>query len=646
MSHIRITSFAILLFIGFNGFAQNRATIDSLKNLLQFADNDSLKAHLFNELGWNYRADSPKLGFEFGMKALNIYEAEKNILKQCNVLNKLGINKRNTGEYSAALDNFFKILTIAERPLCTLEIAYANNNIADIYSRLERYDKALEFTNKALPLFKAADNQMGISYNYNQTGTIYQNLKNWNQALKFFKMSIDLRLKMNDISGAASSYINIGDCYLELYRPDSALTYYKKGMAYYDKAGFSNYGHSYISLGKYYLSRKEYQEAIKYLNEAIVKARLTKNPSNIRKANEILHKIYFQMKDYKKAYEVQKLARQDDEMLLKSDYIKKITTLELNLAFEQQVKQNEIDAIKKTALYESHLFKQKILLLGLILLLIVISIITFIIYKHNKNTDKTNLLLKKYNKKISRQKIAIESQNQQLQELNATKDKFFSIIAHDLKNPFYGIFGMSEHIVNSYPNSSYEETISLVEIIRDSSQNAFDLLENLLEWSKAQTGRLEFNPEYFAVDQLLNGVAGLLINLSKQKKISINFHVDKSLELYADQNMIQTVMRNLISNAIKFTETNGEINVFAVHEDEEAKITVSDNGIGMSEKTKEKLFKISEKISSLGTDNEKGTGLGLLLCKEFVEKHGGKIGVVSELGKGTDVHFTIPVHQK
>ena len=132
MSHIRITSFAILLFIGFNGFAQNRATIDSLKNLLQFADNDSLKAHLFNELGWNYRADSPKLGFEFGMKALNIYEAEKNILKQCNVLNKLGINKRNTGEYSAALDNFFKILTIAERPLCTLEIAYANNNIADI----------------------------------------------------------------------------------------------------------------------------------------------------------------------------------------------------------------------------------------------------------------------------------------------------------------------------------------------------------------------------------------------------------------------------------------------------------------------------------------------------------------------------------
>jgi tetratricopeptide (TPR) repeat protein len=236
----RFFCFVFLYIIGINAIAQNRAIIDSLIQRLQITTTDSARAELYNKLCWNYRVDSPRLGYDFGVKALNIYERQKNILKQCNILNKLGINKRNTGEYSAALDNFYKILSIAEEPSCTLEIAYANNNIADIYSRLEKYDKALEFSNKALTFFRSADNKTGIAYNYNLNGTIFQNMKDWKKALLYFKMSLDLRLKMNDVSGAASSYVNIGDCYRELNLPDSALTYYNKGIAFYNKAGFSN----------------------------------------------------------------------------------------------------------------------------------------------------------------------------------------------------------------------------------------------------------------------------------------------------------------------------------------------------------------------------------------------------------------------
>jgi len=638
----RVLFFFVILLTSFSSIGQNKAIIDSLLHQLQNASNDTVKAKIYNTLCWNYRVDSPKLAYEYGLKALEIYTKQNNIHRQCNVLNKLGINKRNLGEYSAALDHFFQILDIAEKPLCNLEIAYANNNIADIYSRLEKYDKALEFTGKALPLFQSTGNKEGIAYNYNLNGTIFQNQNDWNKALEYFKLSLELRLKIDDISGAASSYINIGDCFLELNQPDSAYFYFQKGIAYYDKAGFSNYGKSYISLGKYYVAKKNYKEAIKYLNEAIVKARLMKSPDYIQKAYEVMHTVYYDQKEYQKAYEIQLLARSIGDTLRKSDFIRKITTLELNYAFEKQVRQKELEELKNKATYESRLYKQKIILYGLIFTLLGICVITFFIYRNFKYVSKTNLLLKEYNEEISRQKIAIQTQNEQLQELNATKDKFFSIIAHDLKNPFNGILGISDHIVNSWQETSYEESVSMITMIRDSSQNAFNLLENLLEWSRAQTGRIDFMPEKFLLRDLVAEVFGLLGNVAEQKKITLDSQVDETLEIYADKNMILTVLRNLIANAVKFTEPNGKVKVSASGNNKEITFTVSDTGIGISKATMEKLFKISEKITSLGTHNEKGTGLGLLLCKEFIDKHGGRIWVESEIGKGSKFTFSIP----
>jgi signal transduction histidine kinase/nitrogen regulatory protein PII-like uncharacterized protein len=646
MTPKKILFLLFLLISGFPGFAQNAAIIDSLLNRLKTTQSDSARADIYNNLCWNYRVDSPKLGYEYGTMALNIYVNQKNVLKQCNILNKMGINKRNLGEYSAALDDFYKILTIAESPLCNLEIAYANNNIADIYARLEKYDKAIEFTNKAFSLFLSVSNTTGIAYNLNLKGSIYESKKDWKNALHYYKLCLELRLKINDISGAATSLVHIGDCCLELNLPDSALVYYKKGIEYYDKAGFTNYGTSYISLGKYHAAKKNYKKAIYYLEDAISKAQVMKSPMNILKANEELHSVYYELKNYKKAYETQTLARLGDESLRRSDYIKKITTLELNYAFEQQAKQKEIDDLKKKALYESHIYKQQLLSLSLVILLVVISIVTFFVFKNNKYVVKTNKLLQTYNEEISSQKIAIQTQNEKLQELNATKDKFFSIIAHDLRNPFNGILGISELLVSSRESFSQEETTSMIKMVHDSSQHAFDLLENLLEWSKAHTGRIDFNPEKYLLDNLVNEVVSLLENLSNQKNIKLNHQITKNLSVYADRNMIHTILRNLITNAIKFTHRNGEINVSAIQQSNEIVVHVRDTGVGISENDIDKLFKISEKITSRGTNDEKGTGLGLLLCKEFVEKHGGKIWVESQVGRGSDFIFTLPLQHQ
>lgn len=244
--------------------------------------------------------------------------------------------------------------------------------------------------------------------------------------------------------------------------------------------------------------------------------------------------------------------------------------------------------------------------------------------------------LKKADKELKESEV-------KLKELNAAKDKFFSILAHDLKNPFSGILGLSQHIANSSNQYSRDDLIQYIGAINQSAYSAYKLLENLLEWSKTQTGRFEFKPEPFSFKELLSEVLNLTKNIAETKNITISIQLIDDMIINADKNMIHTVLRNLVSNAIKFTPRNGSITIQMVQLHSEIQITISDTGIGMTEETKNKLFKISEKVSTLGTEGEKGTGLGLLLCKEFVEKHKGKIWVESELGKGSSFKFTMPL---
>ncbi len=230
-----------------------------------------------------------------------------------------------------------------------------------------------------------------------------------------------------------------------------------------------------------------------------------------------------------------------------------------------------------------------------------------------------------------------------LKELNATKDKFFSIIAHDLKNPFNSILGFSDLLVRNIDKYDKSKIKTFVQAINESSKNTFKLLENLLQWSRSQTGRINFNPERISAKELIAESTGLVQNQFKKKNISVNYSVQNSLELVADRNMLNTVLRNLISNAVKFTPREGNVEIKAIKENSNVIFSVSDNGIGMDKQKQEKLFKISEKVSSVGTENEQGTGIGLILCKEFVEKHNGKIWAESQVNKGSIFYFTIPL---
>ena len=229
-----------------------------------------------------------------------------------------------------------------------------------------------------------------------------------------------------------------------------------------------------------------------------------------------------------------------------------------------------------------------------------------------------------------------------LRELNATKDKFFSIIAHDLLNPFNSIVGLSDYLAEQVHVKNYDEIEQYAYIIQKSSYRAMDLLLNLLEWSRSQTGRMEFNPENVEFTVLINQVTELLIDSDNQKSITIVKELPDSVTVVADKNMMGAILRNLISNAIKFTSPGGHIVISVLQNQDGLMVAVADTGVGIEEDNLEKLFRIDGNYSTLGTQKEQGTGLGLILCKEFIEKHGGKIWAESEVGEGSKFIFTIP----
>ena len=240
----------------------------------------------------------------------------------------------------------------------------------------------------------------------------------------------------------------------------------------------------------------------------------------------------------------------------------------------------------------------------------------------------------------------IKANEARLKELNATKDKFFSIIAHDLKSPFNAIIGFSNLLVEQMQEKDYVGIEEYASIIKESSLRAMSLLANLLEWSRSQTGKMEYNPEYLELVILIGEVTDLLNDVARQKSIIITRKLPHNILVLADKSMISTILRNLVSNAIKFTNPGGTVNIAAKSEESDWVISVQDTGIGIHQDDVNKLFRIDETYSTKGTQNETGTGLGLLLCKEFIEKHQSEILVESEEGKGSTFKFHLPLLNK
>jgi len=246
---------------------------------------------------------------------------------------------------------------------------------------------------------------------------------------------------------------------------------------------------------------------------------------------------------------------------------------------------------------------------------------------------------------LKRSKLELKSYSKELEKVNATKDKFFSIIAHDLRNPFEGILLVTRTLIRNIDKYSREDLKSQAELIATTSENGGKLLENLLLWSRSQTGTIKYNPTIISLNGLINKCIKPISPLAEAKNLKLTFSCDKNLELKTDEDMFCHVLSNLLTNAIKFTPEPGSIKVIAKPVNGEVMISVIDTGIGISHSDMGCLFRIDGNITSRpGTKNEKGSGLGLILCREFVDKMGGKIGVESEPDKGSTFTFRLPLN--
>ncbi len=230
----------------------------------------------------------------------------------------------------------------------------------------------------------------------------------------------------------------------------------------------------------------------------------------------------------------------------------------------------------------------------------------------------------------------------ELQSLNATKDLFFSIIAHDLKNPFNTILGFSELIIDAGKEMNSDTRDQYLKVIASSASQAYNLMENLLLWASAQRGIIEFSPANTNIGECIAESVSIVESQASTKNISIESFVNSECTVYCDRNMVSTILRNLLTNAIKFTPINGRISVASSILNGNVEISVTDTGVGISKFEQNKLFMIENSVKHEGTEKEKGTGLGLILCKDFVEKNGGRIWVESEVGKGSKFIFTLP----
>lgn len=328
--------------------------------------------------------------------------------------------------------------------------------------------------------------------------------------------------------------------------------------------------------------------------------------------------------------------------LLNPTFEKLITPqMDSSLVFEGMMTIGDYNSINTSIMAHAFVKRGKLLIVG--------GADAIQLIKQNQSMHQLNQQINTLQRELIKEKSKLENTLQELKTTNKeltqtikTKEKFFSIITHDLRSPFNAINGFSSLLVEQVKCNDLKGIEDYAQIIYQSSNQAMDLLMNLMEWSRSQTNRLEYYPENFDLTDFSKNIVLLYKEIANQKSIQIQNLLMPGFPIFADKAMINTILRNLISNAIKFTNPDGVITIYAKEDDENIILSVKDTGVGIPQNIIPKLFEVDQVCSKNGTNNEQGTGLGLILCKEFVEKHHGNIWVESKEGIGSIFSFSIP----
>lgn len=596
------------------------------------------------------------LALEYEKKALELAYKINNEKAISYALNNLGFVYDVQGNFPKALEYYQKSFWIDESLKDYKNASIAASNIAFILRLQGNYTDALAFCQKGLDYAEQIGFKTGLTYNYEYMGLIYKAQGNYAKAWESHKKALSLQEEIGNKTGVANGYKDLAELYSLQGMLTEAIAYYNKSLNISKAIANKQIEMKcYVGLSVIDIKLKNYYKAQEYSKKAFIMANDIGNVDLIKQSAEVLAQSKEALGQYKDAYNFHVIFKNMSDSLYNEENIRTIANLEYKYKYEKEKEVLELEQQKKDAIRTEEEKQQKTIrnsfIVGFILMLVLVLVILFNFLQKRK----ANLILAEQKKQIedtneelTLQKEEIQIFAHKLEKANKTKDKFFSIIAHDLKSPFTALVGFSELLLKNHKEYNDDKRETYIKFINDGSIKTYKLLENLLTWAQSQTGRIQFAPEKININTLINETISLLIETAGNKRISFITDIEKDLSVNVDKNMINTVIRNLVSNAIKFTPKGGDITIKSrTIKDERnqafAEISVRDRGVGISSEIQSKLFKITETITTKGTEAETGTGLGLIICKEFVDKHGGKIWVESEAEKGSEFLFTIPL---
>ncbi len=699
---ITINVFTLLFLLSFNTYSQfiRPKYLDSLKNIAKKTDNDieliknyTLIANYYSETNrdsaifyadlaqiladksenelqkarvLNLKADLYRRHNDF-KQSIKLDERALEIAVQLNdsflmseIYNDLGVTYRRLDDEAEAVKFHLRALDIARIISDSTNLSKALNGMGIIYFGQGRYDDAEKHYREALIIETKRKNLLGMAINYNTIAEIYQRKGLFEKSLEYYNLSIETNSRNNDSLGIAICYNDLGYTYYLMENYSKAFSFAFKAYNYFKKSKKNReLANSLLNLGNIYLADKKYAGAIKYLKDCEKIATDYEFKSvkhqcylSLSDTYEKIGYLSFSLKYYKMAYEEYEIINKDQELKISAE-------LEAKYQIKSIKNENEL-LLEKDKIKDSIILRQRIISIVVSFLVVLLVVGIFLIFMSRKISREQKLIIEKKHlellernsevilqkEKIDEQNDALNIQKNELIAANASKDLFLSIIAHDLRNPFNAFLSLSGILLDEYKTLSDEEKIEMIALINESAGNAYRLLENLLSWAKSQTGAIETKREVFnlsfATEEVFETEKIKIIN----KDLSFFVEIDSNIEVYADKNMIMTVIRNLVSNAIKFTPRGGLIKLIANRNDSNIEIKIVDNGIGIKEDKLKTIFDLEAGYKRKGTENEKGSGLGLTLCKDFVEKNNGKISAESKAGEGSVFIFTVPFPPK
>ena len=574
-------------------------------------------ASCYGSLGFCYISIDLDKALFYTKKALEIREKinyEKGIAASLNVI---GVINYYRGDYLSSIDYHLKALKIRQELGDDNNLAVSYNNISLVYIALEDYETALQYLNKGLILREKTNNKNGIAIIKGNIGDIYGRMGKYDTARKYLNDALKINKEIGSKKSEGANYLTLAKVYMQISDFEKALKDYNLALELYGSMG-EKHGTAVAENGiaSIYQQEGKTELATKHALSAFSFADSINSLDNMASAANILQAEYYKQGNIKKAFYYLTIFKDASDSLKITDKIKKLAKTEFDYKI-QEIKDKQQVEITKQQIFIRWLS------ISLLLGIIIVALIIFSYVNKRKINKQLNEL------------------NDKLKELNATKDRFFSIIAHDLRGPFHSLLAFSDALSNDIDELSIEEIKSFNTDINKTLKKQFALLNDLLDWARLQNENYKLKLEDIGIYNLINEIMDSLSFTAALKEIKLINEVDQNIIVNADKNMLELVLRNLISNSIKFSNVHGIIKVTSLHKDGRVEIKVSDNGVGIPGEDLDKIYRIDIHYTTQGTFREKGTGLGLILCKEIIEKHGGEISISSELGKGTDISFTL-----